>query len=47
MKTTDTNVEPVTMSDVLELASWERPRSDAELDAFISRRESFISSIQE
>ena len=35
------------MSDVLELASWERPRSDAELEAFITRRESSLSQVLE
>jgi len=32
-------VEPVTMSDVLQLASWDRPRSTEELRDFISQRE--------
>lgn len=37
-----TVVEPVTISEVLSLASWDRPRSNEELRDFISRRESFI-----
>lgn len=36
-------VEPVTMSEVLELATWERPRTDEELQSFISRREAAIA----
>lgn len=36
-------IEPVTISDVLGLASWDRPRSTQELHDFISRRESAIS----
>lgn len=33
------NIEKVTISDVLSLATWDRPRTDVELDDFISRRE--------
>lgn len=36
------NVEPVTMSEVLELASWDRPRTNDELRDFISQREAII-----
>jgi hypothetical protein len=39
-----TTIEPVTMSEVLELATWDRPRSDDELRDFISNREAAISS---
>jgi hypothetical protein len=35
-------IEPVTMSEVLSLASWDRPRSTEELRDFISHRESAI-----
>lgn len=42
METNEINVEPVTMSEVLELASWDRPRTDDELRGFISRREAAI-----
>lgn len=31
-------VEPVTISEVLELASWDRPRSDEELHSLLKRR---------
>ena len=36
--TTQSTVEPVTMSEVLELATWDRPRSNEDLRDFISRR---------
>lgn len=32
-------IEPVTLSEVLELATWDRPRSSEELRDFINRRE--------
>lgn len=32
-------VEPVTISDVLHLATWDRPRTNEELRDFISQRE--------
>lgn len=44
MKTEDTNIENVTMSEVLELATWDRQRSDEELRSFISQREAAIAS---
>lgn len=47
METTQSNIEPVTMSDVLALASWERERSSDELLSFISRREAVVSSLVE
>jgi len=43
MEITPSQVEPVTMSEVLELASWDRPRSTQELRSFISQREAIIS----
>lgn len=43
MQSTDVNIEPVTMSEVLEIATWDRPRSNEELRNFISRRESVIA----
>lgn len=43
MESTPSQVEPVTMSEVLELASWERERSSEELLSFIALRESAIS----
>ena len=42
MDTTSSQIEPVTMSEVLELASWERPRSNEELRNFISTREAVV-----
>lgn len=36
-------VEPVTMSEVLQLASWDRPRSNEELNNFISEREAAVA----
>lgn len=40
--TTQGTVEPVTISEVLEIATWDRPRTNEELRDFISRRESVI-----
>ena len=42
MDATQGIVEPVTMSEVLELATWDRPRTHDELENFISARESAI-----
>ena len=42
MDSTQTNVEKVTLSEVLELATWDRPRSDEELRSFVSNRESIL-----
>lgn len=35
MEYTSTNIESVTMSDILDIASWNRPRSTEELQDFI------------
>ena len=43
MDATEGIVEPVTMSEVLELASWDRQRTDEEIENFISTRESAVS----
>jgi len=40
--TTQSKVEAVTMSEVLSLATWDRPRSSEELLSFIERRESTV-----
>lgn len=40
--TEDTTIEPVTISEVLHLASWDRPRTTDELRDFISKREFFV-----
>jgi hypothetical protein len=37
--TTEENIEAVTMSDILQLSSWDRPRTSEELQDFISRHE--------
>jgi hypothetical protein len=43
MEETDTiNIEPVTMSEVLALASWDRPRSSDEIKDFLSQRERMV-----
>lgn len=44
MESTSANIEPVTMSEVLELATWDRPRTNKELLNFISQREAAIST---
>ncbi len=44
MESTEANIEPVTMSEVLELATWDRPRTNEELRNFISTRESALAS---
>jgi hypothetical protein len=43
MDATEGIVEPVTMSEVLELATWDRQRTDEEIENFISSREAAIS----
>lgn len=35
-------IEPVTMSEVLELATWDRPRTSEELYDFIAQREAML-----
>lgn len=42
METTKATIEPVTMTEVLQLATWDRPRSSDELRDFISQRESIL-----
>lgn len=39
----DTGIELVTKSDLLELASWDKPRSTEQLLGFIARREAAIA----
>lgn len=39
METNTNNVEPVSVSDILELATWDRPRSSEELVSFIDTLE--------
>ena len=45
---TDTStltVEPVTISEILNIATWDRPRSDEELQSFRSRREAAVGTL--
>ncbi|MGV9001445.1 MAG: hypothetical protein ACOH18_00600 [Candidatus Saccharimonadaceae bacterium] len=42
MESTQASVEPVTLSEVLQLATWNRPRTNDELRDFVSRRESIV-----
>lgn len=42
MESTKASIEPVTLSEVLQLATWDRPRTNEELRDFISQRESFV-----
>lgn len=42
MDSTTSNIEDVTMSEVLELATWNRERTDEELESFISSREAAV-----
>ena len=44
MDTTSSKIEPVSISEVLNLASWDRPRSNEELRNFISTREEIIGA---
>ncbi len=37
--------EPVTVSEILDLATWQRERSSEELQSFISRRHEALSKI--
>jgi hypothetical protein len=41
--TFDGTVEQVTMTDILNLSTWDRPRTSDELISFISRREAALS----
>jgi len=43
MDSTSSQIEPVTMSEVLELATWDRPRTNQELRNFISSREAIVA----
>jgi hypothetical protein len=40
-------VESVTKSELLDLASWDKPRSTEQLLSFIARREAEIADIDE
>ncbi len=47
MEITEEDIESVTMSDVLALSSWDRPRTSSELFSFIERREAAIADEQD
>jgi len=47
METETGIVEAVTKSDLLELASWDKPRTTEQLLGFIARREAEIADIDE
>lgn len=38
-------VEPVTLSDVLRLATWSRERSTEELQSFINKRHDALGNV--
>ena len=40
------SVESVTMTDILNLSSWDRPRTSEELVSFITRHEAELVSVQ-
>lgn len=42
MQPSQSNIEPVTMTEVLQLATWDRPRTNDELRDFISHRASLL-----
>lgn len=42
MDLTQSIIEPVTLSEVLELATWDKPRSSEDLRDFISKRSSIV-----
>jgi hypothetical protein len=42
MESTQATIEPVTLSEVLQLATWDRPRTNEELRDFLSQRESIV-----
>ena len=45
--TFDGTVEQVTMTDILNLSTWDRPRSSDELLGFITRREAALAESAE
>lgn len=47
MEISEEDIESVTMSDVLALSSWDRPRTSTELLGFIARREVALADEQE
>ncbi len=43
MESIESDVESVTVSDILRLSSWDRKRETSELIGFIARREAMLS----
>jgi hypothetical protein len=44
---TQSGIELVTKSDLLELATWDKPRTSEQLLGFIARREAAIVDMQD
>lgn len=42
MELSQSIIEPVTMSEVLDLATWDKPRTNEDLRDFVSRRSSLL-----
>lgn len=42
MEPTQSIIEPVTISELLDLATWDKPRSTEDLQDFISKRSSVV-----
>ncbi len=47
MESIESDVESVTMSDILRLSTWDRKRETSELIGFIARREAMLSDNDE
>lgn len=47
METTAQGIEPVTLSEVLALDTWNEVRSSEQLQGFISRRHEALSGLDE
>lgn len=43
----EADVESITMSDILNLSSWNRPRDTAELIDFIARHEAGLTAVED
>ena len=43
--TSTSTIEPVTISELLGIASWDRPRTDDELQSFRSRHEQELGDL--
>ena len=47
MELSSSDIESVTMSDILGLATWNRPRSSEELQSFINSRHNNLADSDE